>query len=198
MNDFSYYLPEVFAGLTGIALVTAIVTLCFVALFALAVYVMRGIALLKMAKRTGVRHGWMGFVPFADMWLIGRLSDVGTNRRSSAPLLLSLGIANAVCSAILNFGQQLSFSRLFMGGFQAYISVSLFGLGFYWVYLGVSIAQTVFLFMAYFRICRNFSPLSYGGWFAGIVACSFLVPIGVWVLFLILSYKTPMYRSIEA
>ena len=53
-------------------------------LVGLAYYIMNGIALLRMAKRTGVKHGWLGFIPLADSWLLGRISDVGSTAATAA------------------------------------------------------------------------------------------------------------------
>ena len=51
-------------------------------LFGIAYYIMYGIALLRMAKRAGVKHGWLGFVPIADNWLLAPPPQ----RRASARL----------------------------------------------------------------------------------------------------------------
>ena len=75
-NSIVPTLVGIYAVIFGIAL-----------LIGIAYYIMYGIALLRMAKRAGVKHGWLGFVPIADNWLLGRLSDVPPpQRRTSARL----------------------------------------------------------------------------------------------------------------
>ena len=36
--------------------------------------VMGGIGLMKMAKKEGVKHGWLGFIPFANTYLAGKIA----------------------------------------------------------------------------------------------------------------------------
>ena len=87
-NSIVPTLVGIYAVIFGIALLVGI-----------AYYIMYGIALLRMAKRAGVKHGWLGFVPIADNWLLGRLSDVGSSRRHSGARLLGFSAATA-CSGI--------------------------------------------------------------------------------------------------
>ena len=79
-------------------------------LVGLAYYIMNGIALLRMAKRTGVKHGWLGFIPLADSWLLGRISDVGSTRRHSGARLLGFTIATECCA----IGFLISLSSMFV------------------------------------------------------------------------------------
>ena len=44
------------------------------------VCVVRGLGLLKISRKVGVKHGWMAFVPFANKFLIGRIAEVSDNR----------------------------------------------------------------------------------------------------------------------
>ena len=44
-------------------------------LFSLLSYVISGVSLLKISKKLGVEKGWLGFVPMANYWLLGRLAE---------------------------------------------------------------------------------------------------------------------------
>lgn len=38
-------------------------------------YVLTALALYTMAKRRGIKHPWLAWIPVADMWLLGTISD---------------------------------------------------------------------------------------------------------------------------
>ena len=40
--------------------------------------ILGGIGLYTMAKRAGVKHGWLGFVPIANTYLVGKLAGDAT------------------------------------------------------------------------------------------------------------------------
>ena len=66
-------LNEIFGAFAGGAALTAglltfLLILCGILLvLALAMYVVEGIALFRMAKKVGVPNGWMAFVPVTNM-----------------------------------------------------------------------------------------------------------------------------------
>ena len=46
-----------------------------VPLISLAIYVFTALSLYTIAKRRGIAHSWLAWVPVANLWLIGSLSD---------------------------------------------------------------------------------------------------------------------------
>lgn len=74
----------------------------------IAVYVLTALALYSMAARRGIRHGWLAWVPVADIWLLGSLSDqyryvVKGQVRSRRKLLLGLNIVVWILSSAVLF-----------------------------------------------------------------------------------------------
>ena len=66
--------------------------------FGIAAYVLRSIGLYSIAKRRGINHPWMAWVPVVDMWLLGCISDqfqyvVKGKNKNKRKWLLGLNIA---------------------------------------------------------------------------------------------------------
>lgn len=69
--------------------------------FGIAAYVLRALGLYTIAKRRGINHPWMGWVPVLDLWVLGCISDqyqyvVKGKDKNKRKWLLGLNIAIAV------------------------------------------------------------------------------------------------------
>ena len=69
--------------------------------FGIALYVLRALGLYSIAKRRGINHPWMSWVPVLDLWVLGCISDqyqyvVNGNIRNKRKWLLGLSITMAV------------------------------------------------------------------------------------------------------
>ena len=73
----SYYYNELpVADETAIAILAVFgVILAIIALGALILWVLRSVALHKIAKRRGIRHAWLAWVPVGSDWILGSVSD---------------------------------------------------------------------------------------------------------------------------
>lgn len=96
--DFSYN-PGLFGGLVITAYVVA------AALVGLAGYIMESIGLQAIAKRRGLNHPWLAWIPVGREWLIGSVSDqyrylVKGEIRSRRKLLLGLSAVKEICTLI--------------------------------------------------------------------------------------------------
>lgn len=79
--------------------------LVFAAVIGIVFYVFWSIGLYKIASRRCVKHAWLAWVPVANVWMLGCISDqyqyvVKERMRNRRKLLLGLGIAYAVLSMI--------------------------------------------------------------------------------------------------
>ena len=172
-------------------------------LFGIAYYIMYGIALLRMAKRAGVKHGWLGFVPIADNWLLGRLSDVGSPRRHSGARLLGFSIATAcsgTCSLIAlgsMFVRLIADENLYATvSDEAAVQMVLSSAGpfliFFLIMFACAVCTTVFQCMALYRIGVNFGGAGFG---IALLLTIFFCPLATYIILLILSGKTPTYTE---
>lgn len=168
-------------------------------LFGIAYYIMYGIALLRMAKRAGVKHGWLGFIPFAESWLLGRISDVGSTRRHSGARLLGFAIATECCA----IGFLISLSSMFVrliadenlyatvsdeAAVQMVLSASVPLMVFSLLMIVCSICAAVFQCMALYRVGVNFGSSGYG---IALVLTAFFCQLATYIILLVLSGKTP-------
>lgn len=63
------------AGMAGIFLVIYLFCMLLATGFSLAVYVLQSVGLHTIANRRGIRHGWLAWLPFGNMWILGSVSD---------------------------------------------------------------------------------------------------------------------------
>ena len=163
-----------------------------VIMFALAIgmYVMEGIAMLRMAKKTGVPNGWMGFVPVTNVYLLGRIADAGTGKRKHAKCLLISYIVLYVSMIPYCIAYAVTMYRLTIA-VETAIAPFIVLLFSTLVYLAAAICYCVFVFMAYYHICKNFGGESSTAYFVGMLVGSFVCPLVSCILLLILSGKNP-------
>lgn len=78
-------------------------------LFSLLSYVISGVSLLKISKKLGVEKGWLGFVPMANYWLLGKLAEEDGKRyhpekkpKKWSKIYLTVGIVYLVLALLLS------------------------------------------------------------------------------------------------
>ena len=179
------------ATFAGSLLVILLAVYIVVMMFALAQYLINAIAFMRMAKKVGIPNGWLSFIPFADVYLIGKIADVSSKKKINAKRLL---ITEIIFTMLLVLYMILAFSLgalsaisdgVFAGGMIAFLVIAL-------LYFAAAVCLTVFAYIAYYRIAQNFGGSSDTGWFVGILLGGLLVSSLVpTVLLLILSFKTP-------
>ena len=52
-----------------------LIVLFVVAAVSIVMYVFQAIGLQKIARRRGVKHPWLAWIPFGDYWILGSISD---------------------------------------------------------------------------------------------------------------------------
>ena len=146
---------------TGILLV-----LWFLAMgFSVVMYVLNAVGMYRIAKRRGIHHAWLAWVPVGCNWLLGSISDhyqyVAKQKVTSRRKILL--ILSLVLAAV---------SLVFMGGAVALIvtadavtpemagqvlSIALIAIS-YLVMMALAIAITVFCYIAYYDLFRSCKP----------------------------------------
>ena len=156
-------------GATG----TSIIAILFIVIFGLFMlafcvvwYVLNGLALMRMAKSCGLKHPWMGFVPFADAYLMGQLAEcnptpgkkswpwrhillVGQIVVVAAMLIMYVGLFGSMIGAIDEYGD-----------FGVYDMYTMYGgaIGAISLFQAVSIAYSVLVYIVYWKIYSLFAP----------------------------------------
>lgn len=100
-------LPVTDDGFIELFLMIYLGVLALILLLGVACYVLRALGLYTIAKRRGLNNPWLAWIPVADYWVLGALSDqyqylVKGQVRSRRKLLLGLNIA-VVVSAIVAY-----------------------------------------------------------------------------------------------
>lgn len=74
--------------------------------FGIATYVLSSLALYTLAKRRGINHPWLSWVPVANVWILGSLSDqyryvVKGEIKSKRKVLVALNVVIAALTAAM-------------------------------------------------------------------------------------------------
>ena len=156
----------------------------------IAAYVLTALALYSMAQRRHIAHAWLSWMPVADLWILGALSDqyryvVKGQVKSKRKLLLTLNILNVLISTVLFFLSFRSIIRMILMMDQMeeslFMETILSGLmrtgGILLLMLPLIIWKKVLEFMAVYDIYQSCEPQNA-------------------VMYLVLSILFPMIRPI--
>ena len=141
-------------------------------LLSIASYVLTALALYTIARRRGLKNPWLAWIPVADCWLLGSLSDqyryvVDGQHKSKRKILLIFRILTAVMWVSLIglliklcfhavgsvFWGAMSDGRIFQILHQA-LNLLVMCLPL----IGISIAYAVFRYMALYDIYKSLDP----------------------------------------
>lgn len=137
-------------------------------LLSVAAYVLTALALYKLSQRRGLGKPWLAWIPVANVWLIGSLSDqyqylVKGRNKSRRKYLLILDILILVLSltVLVLFGVMMAAAVL--GGSESEILANIMGptmamLGVCVPLMGVAIAEIIIRYMALYDIYRSMDP----------------------------------------
>ncbi len=171
--SFEYAFPDAMEGaaegvLVGAAGIFAGIVLIVYLLgmaFAVVSYVLSAVGMYRIAKRRGIHHPWLAWVPVGNAWLLGSIADhyqyvakqKATKRRK---VLLILSILCVVMGGFFGAGVGVFAAvDIFDGATTAgsILSVAMMVVG-YLGLMGLGIAVTVFSYIAYFDLFRSCKP----------------------------------------
>ena len=138
----------------------------------IAAYVLSSLALYTIAKRRGLNHAWLSWIPVANVWILGSIADqyryvARGEIKSKRKVLLTLNIISAVLTAVmvcLCIGAVVgAFSGAMMGRPEDVILQHLLGslagmLGLIVPILGVAIAAAIIRYMALYDLYSSCDP----------------------------------------
>lgn len=140
-------------------------------LVSLAVYIFSALGLYTIAQRRGLRNSWLAWIPVANVWILGSLSDqyryvVRNEVRSKRKVLLTLEIIAAVLRLVLTVAAIVTVARsiAFIGmadpdRLVEEILGTLMGMLFLCLpLLGVDIAKAVLYYMALYDVYTSCAP----------------------------------------
>ena len=105
---YNFPTNEIAPGMEGFILIFYIVYFLIMMGFAVAVYVLQSLSIYTIAKRRGIQKPALAWVPVANVWLLGSISDqyryvVKGEYKSKRKILLTLSILTAVAVAAVMF-----------------------------------------------------------------------------------------------
>lgn len=167
--EYYYDFESLYPGLgEGFAMGFVGVVLALIVIFALVAlvvsvtsYVLSAIGLYRIAKRRGIHHAWLAWIPVANSWLLGSVSDhyqyVSNHKitkRRTVLLILSiviwaLSVVQGICTGLVGI---MSGADGYIMGMSIVIGVLSFAI------MGASVALMVFGYMAYYDLFRSCKP----------------------------------------
>ena len=141
-------------------------------LIQIAAYVLSSLALYTIAKRRGLNHAWLSWIPVANVWILGSIADqyryvARGEIKSKRKVLLTLNIISAVLTAVMVclcvVAVVGAFSGAIMGRHEDVIMRNLLGtlagtLGLMVPILGVAIAAAIIRYMALYDLYSSCDP----------------------------------------
>ena len=166
--DFEYMFPEMMEGAaTGVlGLVAGIFLIVYLLALAFSVvsYVLGAVGAYRIAKRRGIHHAWLSWIPVGSSWLLGSISDhyqyvVKQKVTKRRKVLLILSIICTVMGFVFGTGAGILTAAEIAGDLSAgaILSVAMMAIG-YLGLMGLSIAITVICYIAYYDLFRSCKP----------------------------------------
>ena len=161
-NEFTYEAEGLGAGIAGFFVIIYLLVWLFSMAFCVATYVLHSIGLYTIAKRRGIHHPWLAWVPVGSLWLLGSVSDqyqyvVKGKIKNKRRVMLGLSIAMVAVYVIWIFSMIMSIilSEGIGSGAAMAVLLAIVGmLGF----MAIAIWLTVFQYMAYYDLYRSCDP----------------------------------------
>lgn len=190
--DFMYALEDAFSALDnpeilGSLIVGWLVGGILASLYNLLVYILQSVGFYSVAKRRGIHHAWLGWIPVANMWVLGSIADqwrfvskgkVTKNRRT----LLVLQILIAVFFVVLFIGAVflvVSAADAMMYGSDPsfeFMASAVVVLVAYFAMLVIAIILTVFQYIALYGYFASCNPNNAVAFIVLGILFSFLLP----------------------
>ena len=132
-------------------------------LFSIAAYILTAIALYTISRRRGLANAWLAWIPVANVWLLGSLSDqyqyvVKGQDKTKRKWLLILNILKAVLLTMIVILAVVAAGSLFANQLSEIMGLVVALLGLVLPLCAVTITLCVIRYMALFDIYRSVDP----------------------------------------
>lgn len=164
-NDFNEFFSEIEPIAIGVMIAILAVYLVFL-VYALVSYVLNSAGLYSIAKRRGIYHPGLAWVPIANAWVLGSISDqyhyvTRGKLRSRRKLLLSMSIVSAVLPVVMLVAQVVLVVLEISIGFNLGMAQSLVSFIIVWLAMvAFLILRSIFTFIALYDLYYSCNPES--------------------------------------
>lgn len=160
--EFEYNMPgfggAMATGAMGVVVAIFIIVMLIAFAISIASYVLSAVGMYRIAKRRGIHHPWLAWIPIGSSWLLGSISDHyqyvakhKVTKRRRVLLILSLiavvpGLVYGIMAMILgiNGGTGVGAAAVMV---LAYLCL-----------MGLSVAAMVICYIAYYDLFRSCKP----------------------------------------
>lgn len=166
---FDYAYPDAmegaFLGAAGVFTGIFLIVYLLMMAFSLLSYVLSAVGMYRIAKRRGIHHAWLAWIPVGSTWLLGSISDhyqyvakqKVTNRRT---ILLVLYFAMLAMTVLIGVATALMAAQSYNNETsEAILALAVMAICALAI-LGLSIAVVVFAYMAYYDLFQSCRPNS--------------------------------------
>lgn len=193
-NNFNFYANGLGDAVGVLAVVVVIWLILALLSFAYSVtmYVLQSLGLYTIAQRRGIHRPWLSWVPVANLWILGSISDqyqyVAKGKVRNRRKLL-LGLAIALYAVVLVFYVSY-FAMLFQvigtalkeGSLNSQIIGTILGMSGTSIVVAVlGILVAVFSYIAYYDLFQSCNPNNASAFLVLSILFNFLLPIFVFV-----------------
>ena len=162
---FEYALPDVVGGAAAGIITGVFLVLYFLAMaFSVISYVLGAVGMYRIAKRRGIHHAWLAWVPVGSNWLLGSISDhyqyvakQKVTRRRKVLLTLSLILLGASGAFGGGLAAVVIMTGSMAGEVHMALAIMLCAVA-YLVVMGLAIAVTVISYIANYDLFRSCKP----------------------------------------
>ncbi len=168
----SYEYAYEFEEMIGMGVIPALLSSIPSFAFRIATYVLTALAVYTIAKRRGLKNPWCAWVPVADAWLLGSISDQYRyvkkgEVKSKRKILLILGILSCACGlavTVMGISAMVNLVTAAMRGLPEQKLIAQFMgplmgvLGLCVPMVGISIAYAVIRYMALYDVFQSLDP----------------------------------------
>lgn len=164
-NDFNEFFNEIEPFAIGVMIAILAVYLVFF-VFALVSYVLNSAGLYSIAKRRGIHHPGLAWVPIANAWVLGSISDqyhyvTRGKLRSRRKLLLAMSIVSAVLPVLMIVAQVVLVILEVSTGFTLGMTGSFLSFIIIWlVMVAFLMIRSIFTFIALYDLYYSCNPES--------------------------------------
>lgn len=166
MSAIPYDMLDVLEEIEPIAigvLIAVLVIYLLLLVFAIVSYVFSSAGMYAIAKRRGIHHPGLAWVPIANTWILGSISDqyqfVAKGKvRSRRKLLLTLNIIIAALPAVMSISSTTA-ALMSLDSLGSAVATTLAIAGIIWFALVVlAIVNAVFTYIAYYDLYSSCDP----------------------------------------
>jgi len=198
MNDFlSLYGYEEFLNLFEVVFDVFGTFTLLGGIFAVILYVVKGISMFTICNNCGIKNGWLSFIPFANIFIFGKIAEMYVRKdgKKSAkysillPILAVLKYVAVIILAVIFLISIITIisnvelavevdSELTISMFSSFISVIVA----YFITLAITVAYLIYYYIALWRIYTTFNKNNSTLYTVLSVFFDFLTPIFMYVI----------------